>query len=178
MIPSTMEPVSRNTNEQLNEEVSRRIHDSVVQFAQAPPERLEGRLTELNREWDTDRLLVTVSAAVMLAGLALAVVTPWCLLLSVAAGAYLFAHGVCGWDPLRLVERRCGFRTSTEIEYERYALKAVRGDFQKLTGFITPDDRDAIARLEGEGGPVYNGPTIPHASDAQVVQEALDAAQK
>jgi len=178
MIPSTTECVSRNTNDQLNEEVSRRIHDSVVQFAQAPQERLEGRLTKLNQEWDTDRLLVTVSTSIILAGLALAVVNPWCLLLSVAAAAYLLSHGLCGWDPLRFLERRLGFRTATEIEYERYALKAVRGDFQKLTGFITPDDRDAIARLEGEGGPVYNGPTIPHASDGQVVQEALEAAQK
>jgi hypothetical protein len=37
---------------------------------------------------------------------------------------------VSGWYPLMPLFRRLGIRTAREIERERYALKALRGDFQ------------------------------------------------
>lgn len=48
------------------------------------------------------------------------------------------------------VLRRLGFRTSTEIDRERYALKALRGDFRRLdAAFPDADPRDrAQAVLE------------------------------
>jgi hypothetical protein len=178
MIPSTTERVTLNTGLGLNEQVSRRIRDSVVEHAKGRPERLENRLAQLDQEWDTDRLMETGYAAVILGGVMLAVLDPWWLLLPGAAALFLLSHGVFGWDPFLPVYRQCGFRTSTEIDYERYALKGVRGDFQRITGFITPEDRDAIARMEGEGGPTCDGPTAPDASDPHVVQAMLEAAKK
>jgi len=43
---------------------------------------------------------------------------------------FLFQHAVQGWCPPVPVLRRLGFRTSYEIEEERQALKALRGDFE------------------------------------------------
>ena len=44
-------------------------------------------------------------------------------------GGFLLQHAVQGWCPPVPVFRRLGVRTQTEIDEERYALKALRGDF-------------------------------------------------
>ena len=46
--------------------------------------------------------------------------------------AFLFQHAVQGWCPPVPILRRMGFRTADEINRERYALKALRGDFQPV----------------------------------------------
>jgi len=56
------------------------------------------------------------------------------LLLSAAVTAFLFQHAVQGWCPPVPLLRRLGFRTAQEIERERQALKAVRGDFVAVAG--------------------------------------------
>jgi hypothetical protein len=54
-------------------------------------------------------------------------------LLPAGVAAFLLLHAVQGWCPPLPVLRRLGFRTAAEIAYERYALKAMRGDFEKMT---------------------------------------------
>ena len=41
-------------------------------------------------------------------------------------------HAVQGWCPPLAVWRRLGVRTQSEIDEERYALKALRGDFRDV----------------------------------------------
>jgi hypothetical protein len=178
MIPATTQRVPLNSGEEFNDQVTERILESLAQHAQAQPQTLERRLAELDHEWDTDRLMETVYAIVILAGVGLSALHPLWLLLSVAGAVFLLSHALFGWDPLLPLYRSLGFRTSTEIDYERYALKALRGDFQRLTGFVTPEERDAIARLEGEGGPPNEALPVSDAADPHVVTEALEAARK
>ena len=45
-----------------------------------------------------------------------------------------------------------GFRTSSEIDKEKMALKVLRGDFRALPSLHDVEKRDDISRLEGEGG--------------------------
>jgi hypothetical protein len=47
-------------------------------------------------------------------------------------------HAVQGWCPPIPVLRRFGFRTADEINRERYALKALRGDFDGISDKKTP----------------------------------------
>jgi len=56
--------------------------------------------------------------------------------------AFLLQHAVQGWCPPLPVLRRLGFRTAREIEVERNALKALRGDF----GHIGPGPGDHDSR--------------------------------
>jgi len=42
---------------------------------------------------------------------------------------FFFQHATQGWCPPIPVFRRMGVRTRREINRERYALKALRGDF-------------------------------------------------
>ena len=70
--------------------------------------------------------------------------------------------------------RRRGFRTAAEIDQERYALKALRGDFRHLPAFTTIDNREAIARFDGEGGTV-DGPEVPEVTSQSATHQALEA---
>lgn len=134
MIPSTVARVPLHTAEHVNEQIRRRTEESVRRIAAGGPEAISRRLEELDREWDTERTLEANAATISLVGLALgsSVDKRFFLLPAIVAG-FLLQHAVQGWCPPLPVFRRCGFRTQAEIEQERYALKALRGDFRHLT---------------------------------------------
>ena len=50
-------------------------------------------------------------------------------LLPGVVGGFLLQHALSGWCPPVTLLRRLGFRTAGEIHREKYALKALRGDF-------------------------------------------------
>ncbi len=61
-------------------------------------------------------------------------------LVPLVVGGFLLQHAVQGWCPPLPIFRRHGVRTQTEIDYERYALKALRGGFRQLPADgSTPD---------------------------------------
>ncbi|HZM33921.1 MAG TPA: hypothetical protein VFC18_05440 [Burkholderiales bacterium] len=102
-------------------------------YADAGADAIAGRVSELDREWDIDRAIELESSLMGLMGLALgALVRPALLVVPAAVGAAVFLHATLGWYPLSPVFRRTGFRTSREIARERYALKALRGDFRDM----------------------------------------------
>jgi hypothetical protein len=130
-------------------EVLRRIDDvalaSLTRCAESPAET-DRRLAELDREWDTDRALETEAAAMGLIGLALgAFVRKQLLALPAIVATAVLLQATTGRYPLMPLFRRLGLRTSKEIARERYALKALRGDF---AGMGTT--RAAEAALSGE----------------------------
>src|SRR5262249_37415083 len=104
-------------------------------------------------------------------------VSPWWLALPAFGAVSLLTHALFGWSVFLVLFRAFGVRTGTEIAYERYALKALRGDFHQIATVMTPDDREAISTFEGEGGMAY-GPATPEPCDPQVVKEALEAVHK
>lgn len=116
--------------------VLRRIDDDTVDHlaaVQEDPLSTERRLAELDREWDLDRTIECEAAAMGLAGLALgAFVRPAFLALPAMVGAGVFLFGTLGLYPLLPIFRRAGVRTAREIQRERYAIKALRGDFAAL----------------------------------------------
>lgn len=70
---------------------------------------------------------------IVLLGLALATrVRKTFLLLPAGVFGFFAQHALQGWCPPIPVFRRLGVRTQREIERERYALKALRGDFDQL----------------------------------------------
>jgi hypothetical protein len=46
--------------------------------------------------------------------------------------AFFLQHALQGWCPPLIPLRRLGIRTADEINKERYALKALRGDFENV----------------------------------------------
>ncbi len=67
-------------------------------------------------------------------------------LVPLVVGSFLLQHAVQGWCPPLPVFRRMGVRTQTEIDEERAALKALRGDFQNLPA--SPESRGVAPVLE------------------------------
>lgn len=135
MIPSTTNRVPQNTADYLNEWIRRKTEEQVTRFSDSGPAAIEQRLQELDREWDIERLLETNAATVSLIGIYLGarVDRRWLALPATVAG-FLLQHAIQGWCPPLPIFRRLGFRTQSEIERERYALKALRGDFSRVAG--------------------------------------------
>ena len=130
MLPSTAARVSDNTAPEVNAAIRRRTQANLAYFAQHP-EEIPDRLDELDREWDIERVLETQASSLSLLGTVLgATVDKRFLVLPAVVAAFLLQHAVQGWCPLVPVLRRLGVRTQGEIEAERYALKALRGDFR------------------------------------------------
>jgi hypothetical protein len=103
------------------------------QLAVGKPGGIATRLDELDREWDTDRMIEVEAAFMGLFGLALGALADRRLLaLPAMVGVAVFLHATTGWYPLLPVFRRLGFRSAREIARERYALKALRGDFHLM----------------------------------------------
>ncbi len=133
MIPATTTRVAENTAEELNERIRRQTEENVARVAAGGPAAIDRRLEELDREWDIERTLEANAATAVLVGVTLgaAVDRRFFVLPAVVAG-FLLQHAVQGWCPPVPLFRRLGFRTQTEIDHERYALKALRGDFRDL----------------------------------------------
>jgi hypothetical protein len=133
MLPGSRERVPEHTEEKVNEWIRRRTEDNIKLYASAGKEFIDRRLGELDREWNIERTLEANASALALTGLVLgaAVSRKWLLLPAIVAG-FLFQHALQGWCPPVPVLRRLGFRTPYEIDYERYALKAIRGDFKEI----------------------------------------------
>jgi hypothetical protein len=142
MLPATAERVPRHTRPDVNRRIERRIAES-VRFHAAHPDRIDGRLRVLDREWDIERTLEANAATLALAGTLLgAFVDKRFLVLPAAVTAFLLQHALQGWCPPVPFFRKRGFRTMREIDTERYALKALRGDF----GPIGPGPRERDTR--------------------------------
>lgn len=131
MIPSTVERVPLNTDQRVNEEIRRQTEANIAAAAAGGSRGIAQRLDELDHEWDIERTLEANAATVSLIGVILgATVDRRFFYLPGLVGGFLLQHAIQGWCPPVPLFRRMGVRTQSEIERERYALKALRGDFQ------------------------------------------------
>lgn len=128
-IPSTRERVPIHTAEHVNERIRRETEERVRRIA-GQPAAIGERLRELDAEWDIERAIEMNASVLAFIGIALGFyLHPYWLMLPALVTAFLFQHALQGWCPPVPVLRRFGFRTVYEIEQERQALKALRGDY-------------------------------------------------
>lgn len=133
MIPSTANRVPENTSEDVNQWIREQTAERIRSCALGGPAAIERRLREIDEEWDIERTIEANAATLTVLGVLLGFSTSrkWFLLPGIV-GSFLLQHALQGWCPPVPVFRRLGFRTQTEIEAERYALKALRGDFKHI----------------------------------------------
>jgi hypothetical protein len=148
MLAVTKDRVSQNTDRAINDQIRRQTDARVAALAAAGPRAIDRRLAELDEEWDIERCLETMAPTFTLIGLCLGITVDrrW-LALPVVVQSFFLQHALQGWCPPVPVLRRLGVRTMEEIQEERFALKALRGDFQsinELPGAIG-DDRGRLA---------------------------------
>lgn len=129
MLPATTDRVPDQTEPKVNEQLRKAYEARIAEYA-AHPDRIDERLTELDREWDIERAIEANAATLAFAGVALGATTDrrWLVLPALVAG-FLLQHALQGWCPPVPILRSMGYRTAAEIDRERYALKVLRGDF-------------------------------------------------
>lgn len=125
--------VEQNTADEINERIRCQTEANIARCAFAGPDAITRRLAELDKEWDIERYVETVAPALSLFGLALGTTIRrrW-LMLPIVVQGFFMQHALQGWCPPVPILRRLGVRTMEEINEERYALKALRGDFEGL----------------------------------------------
>jgi hypothetical protein len=133
MMPSTYARVPAHTTGSVNRRIRRETEESVEYYAHHPRE-IDRRLRALDKEWDIERAIEMNASAIAFTGIALGATHSkrW-LALPALVTAFLFQHAVQGWCPPIPILRRLGFRTAYEIDEERQALKAIRGDFRAVS---------------------------------------------
>jgi hypothetical protein len=135
MLPATADRVPANTAKHVNACISRKTEENVRRTAAGGPKAVERRLRELDREWDIERCVETMAPSFTLLGLGLGLTVSrkW-LALPIVVQAFFLQHALQGWCPPVPLLRRLGIRTASEIDHERNALKALRGDYDVPTG--------------------------------------------
>ena len=127
------DPVRGHTPARLTRRLDEARLTRIAECSTAPRETVSRHLYELDRQWDIERKLEANAAALMLVAVALAATRSkrWLALASVVP-AFLLQHAVQGWCPPIALFRALGARSRNEIDAERTAIKALRGDFTGL----------------------------------------------
>ena len=117
-----------------NHRIDVQTQHCLERHAASDREAITRHLDTLDREWDVERYLQMNAGIVSLSGVVLgALVSRRLLVLPAAVFGFFFQHATQGWCPPLPVFRRMGVRTRREINKEKYALKALRGDFDTLS---------------------------------------------
>ncbi len=142
----THDRVREHTAAKFNERIDRATQRRVLRAGGESNAALSRRLDGLDREWDMERVLETNASAIALGGVVLGLlvnrkffVIP-CLVLP-----FLLQHATQGWCPPVPFFRSRGIRTRKEIDTEKFAVKALRGDFAGVEGGKDPTERARAA---------------------------------
>ena len=147
MIPATTTRVEQHTDEQINARIRRQTERNISHFAKQGDGEISRRLEELDHEWDIERTLEANAASISLMGVGLgAFVDRRFFVIPAVVAGFLLQHAVQGWCPPVPLFRRLGLRTASEIDAERDALKAIRGDFDELRSERRQDMGDGEIR--------------------------------
>lgn len=132
LLPPNAKRVQLNTDHAVNEQIRRRMLSNAASYASKSHDAISLRLKELDCEWDTERVLEANAAILILASiiLGLAYYYAWFYVSGLVA-FFLLQHALQGWCPPLPLIRHLGVRTASEINEEKMALKALRGDFTR-----------------------------------------------
>ena len=145
-MPGREDRVRAHTAPDVNAAIDDAMRDRLFRYAASSDAEISSRIEALDQEWDIERYLETMAPSFALAGIALGLLhdRKWLLLPGAVLG-FLLQHALHGWCPPLAALRRMGVRTRREIDQERYALKALRGDFSGLP----PDaPRNRVTRVD------------------------------
>lgn len=130
-IAESKDRVEKHTSRASQARIHRETRDSVRARSKGGRGSIRRRLRELDREWDIERVIEANASTLALSGTLLGLlVHRGFLALPIAVTGFLLQHAIQGGCPPVPVLRRLGYRTAKEIHEERFALKALRGDFR------------------------------------------------
>jgi hypothetical protein len=115
--------VRNASTDEINQKIDREILGSIHYYATQDAETIQGRIWQLDKEWDMDRILELNASLISFGGVLLATAfgKKW-LILPLLVTGFLARHAIEGWCPPIPVLRKLGIRTQKEIDTERHAL--------------------------------------------------------
>lgn len=138
--------VREHSPDRFNERIDRATQRRVLRAGGESKPALSRRLGELDREWDMERVLETNASALALGGLLLGLfVNKKFLVIPCFVLPFLLQHATQGWCPPVPFFRGRGVRTRKEIDSEKFAVKALRGDFAAVDTQEDPTQRARAA---------------------------------
>jgi hypothetical protein len=153
------------------------LEQRLARLADAGPQAITDRLNEIENEWSAGRMTKVTLGVVILIGLALAAtVSVWWLILPSVGALFLLQYLLTRTSWLGAAFHELGLRTGTQIAQEKFALKALRGDFRHLPTALEVENKEDISRWEGEGGMVVE-PEEAKPDTKDVVKEVIQAAR-
>lgn len=116
--------------------------DNVRFYGSLGKEGLTERIHSLEEEWDMEKFITVGLSGIGVFGLVMGFFGSrvW-RLFSWVSLPLLFLYGQDKWKPSNGALKSLGLRSRKEIDEEKYALKALRGDFQRV---------DSASGAEGE----------------------------
>jgi hypothetical protein len=129
---SSADRIERFTSKETQTYINHKTYHNLENYSERP-EMIEWRILELKKEWDIERTLEANASAISLVGISLGYfVHSYWFILSGIVMIFLLQHAIQGWCPPLPLFRKLGKRTFHEIEEERHALKALRGDYKQV----------------------------------------------
>jgi hypothetical protein len=124
----------------LNERIDRATQRRVLRAGGESKAALSRRIEQLEAEWDMERVLETNASAIALSGVLLGLfVNRKFFILPCIVLPFLLQHATQGWCPPIPFFRSRGVRTRKEIDTEKAAVKALRGDFASVQNSGDPN---------------------------------------
>lgn len=131
--PKSSLRVKINTSPQSNEKIQSKMTHNISKCLDADKDDITKRINQLNKEWDTERVLEANASAIIFIGTVLGfLVNTWLFLICGFISFYLLTHALQGWCPPLPLIRKLGVRTVYEICMEKMILKHLRGDFDSI----------------------------------------------
>lgn len=142
LLPATTTRVANNTCSAVNDEIRDLTVRRLKFYKNCCRKTLTQRIDELDREWDTERVLETNAASIVFLSSIMGYKKTKCscFLMTGMVGAFLLQHALQGWCPPLPFIRKVGIRTGEEIFNEKNVIKRIRGDFLH-------DTKDAVEML-------------------------------
>src|ERR1051326_4674066 len=138
--------VREHSPEKANERIDRATQRRILRAGGESKPALSRRLEELDSEWDMERVLETNASALALGGVLLGLlVNKKFLAIPCFVLPFLLLHAIQGWCPPVPMFRAGGIRTRKEIDTEKFAVKALRGDFAEIETEADPNRRARAA---------------------------------
>lgn len=125
--------VRKNTSDSANLKIDEEILNNIKRYSDLQEQEITRRIKELDEEWDIERYLEINMSTLALSGIALSIFgnRKWLALPTVVLG-FFAQHALQGWCPPVPIFRYFKVRTRNEINQEKHALKALRGDYKNL----------------------------------------------
>lgn len=131
IFPPTTKRVALNTHPNTNKNIRNNTLRRINIYKNSSDKILSDNVDKLNHEWDVERVLELSAAGVILGSTIMGLKTnrKYWFLMSGTVGLFLLQHSLQGWCPPAPLVRKCGIRTSEEINNEKIVYKLLKDDF-------------------------------------------------